>query len=394
MAVGPFNPKTPVIILELGRDKNGARRQFRLFFERPFIDWLHVLRQDVQQGTVDALLQALAASQDRDSVTEALRRVLVADNERAPKPNVFPFPEMSRRTPAGNVEIPSERIWSKFQVIQDTRANRSTYRVGDFHPAFYVETDSSSNLIYYTTDAGAWKFLTGTITDAIANRPGGLGANDVGVRFYATDTFRLYYWTGAAWVEDILSVFEMFGGTTSSFPALKRSTTTLQARLADDSAYTAFEVLDEAYGSGWNGKVEVPTKNAVYDQIETVSASVSALPTLASGVYTPTLTGTFNVTAATAYQCQYMRVGSVVTVSGRFDLDPTGAGITNLRISLPIASAVAAVEDVGGTAAPPAVAGEAGPIFADVGNGAALMQYTAVDLTNKQWAFSFTYRII
>lgn len=32
----------------------------------------------------------------------------------------------------------------------------------------------------------------------------------------------------------------MFGGTTSSFPALKRSTTSLQARLADDSSYAAF----------------------------------------------------------------------------------------------------------------------------------------------------------
>lgn len=32
-----------------------------------------------------------------------------------------------------------------------------------------------------------------------------------------------------------------FGGTTSSFPALKRSSTTLQARLADDSAYAPFE---------------------------------------------------------------------------------------------------------------------------------------------------------
>ncbi len=31
-----------------------------------------------------------------------------------------------------------------------------------------------------------------------------------------------------------------FGGTTSSFPAIKRSTTTLQARLADDSAYADF----------------------------------------------------------------------------------------------------------------------------------------------------------
>lgn len=35
-----------------------------------------------------------------------------------------------------------------------------------------------------------------------------------------------------------------FGGTTSSFPSLKRSLTTLQVRLADDSAYAGFAALD------------------------------------------------------------------------------------------------------------------------------------------------------
>lgn len=30
-------------------------------------------------------------------------------------------------------------------------------------------------------------------------------------------------------------------------------------------------VSDEAYGAGWNGSLEVPTKNAVYDKIETIS---------------------------------------------------------------------------------------------------------------------------
>lgn len=29
-------------------------------------------------------------------------------------------------------------------------------------------------------------------------------------------------------------------------------------------------VPDEAYGAGWNGSVEVPTKNAIYDKIETL----------------------------------------------------------------------------------------------------------------------------
>ena len=45
----------------------------------------------------------------------------------------------------------------------------------------------------------------------------------------------------------------MFGGTTSSFPALKRSTTTLQARLADDSGFAPLQgklTTDTAYTAG------------------------------------------------------------------------------------------------------------------------------------------------
>jgi hypothetical protein len=44
-----------------------------------------------------------------------------------------------------------------------------------------------------------------------------------------------------------------FGGTTSSFPALKRDTTSLQARLADDSAFTAIQgklTTETAYTAG------------------------------------------------------------------------------------------------------------------------------------------------
>lgn len=33
------------------------------------------------------------------------------------------------------------------------------------------------------------------------------------------------------------------------------------------------EVPDEAYGAGWNGSLEVPTKNALYDKIETLGGS-------------------------------------------------------------------------------------------------------------------------
>lgn len=68
-----------------------------------------------------------------------------------------------------------------------------------------------------------------------------------------------------------------FGGSTASFPALQRSGINLIARLSDNSANTDIEVLDEVYGISWNGSNEVPTKNSVYDKIETISPGVSVI---------------------------------------------------------------------------------------------------------------------
>lgn len=47
-----------------------------------------------------------------------------------------------------------------------------------------------------------------------------------------------------------------FGGTTSSFPSLKRSTTILQARLADDSDYTFIQGKHQVHA---NAAAETPT---------------------------------------------------------------------------------------------------------------------------------------
>jgi len=59
-----------------------------------------------------------------------------------------------------------------------------------------------------------------------------------------------------------------FGGTTSAFPSLKRSTTNLQARLADDSAFTFIEDLYRRAGSGTpEGAVTAPI-GAVYHRTD------------------------------------------------------------------------------------------------------------------------------
>lgn len=63
----------------------------------------------------------------------------------------------------------------------------------------------------------------------------------------------------------LLPALVQVGGTSGSFPGLKRDGTRLLARLANDSSDTNLGVLDDAYAAGWNGSVNVPTKNAIYD---------------------------------------------------------------------------------------------------------------------------------
>lgn len=122
-------------------------------------------------------------------------------------------------------------------------------------------------------------------------------------------------------------------------------------------------------------------------------AALNALPTFASGTYTPTLTNITNVAASANSAAQYLRVGSMVTVSGAVTVDPTAAGSTVLDISLPIASNFASVGQLAGTANAPAP-NESGAVFANITDDRARLQFTAVATINAVWYFHFTYRII
>lgn len=113
----------------------------------------------------------------------------------------------------------------------------------------------------------------------------------------------------------------------------------------------------------------------------------------ASGVYTPILTNTLNLDASTAYQCQYLRVGDVVTVSGRVDIDPTASAQFRLGISLPIPSDIGAENDCCGCGGTTTLNG-APAIRGDAVNDRAEMVGTAVDTLNYSQFFTFTYLII
>lgn len=116
---------------------------------------------------------------------------------------------------------------------------------------------------------------------------------------------------------------------------------------------------------------------------------------IASGTYTPTLTNVANLDASTAFACQWMRVGNVVTVSGKVNVDPTLiATTTQLGITLPLASNLAADQQCAGAAAGKGVASLVAAILGDATNDRAQMEWKSIDTTSQDMFFSFTYVIL
>lgn len=112
------------------------------------------------------------------------------------------------------------------------------------------------------------------------------------------------------------------------------------------------------------------------------------------GTYTPTLTNVADLDASTAYVCQYMRVGNVVTVSGKVDVDPTaGATETRLGLSLPIASNFTANQQLAGIGHSLAD-DETAAIYADTTNDRAELYFTSVGTASHEMFFTFTYQVI
>ena len=123
--------------------------------------------------------------------------------------------------------------------------------------------------------------------------------------------------------------------------------------------------------------------------------STASSPTFAniySGTYTPTLTNTTNIDASTAFLSQYFRVGSVVLVSSRVEVDATAAANTVLGISLPIASNFGANRDCSGTGN--RNAGGAGEVRANTTSDIAEFSFTATTTANAAYYLIFAYLII
>lgn len=126
------------------------------------------------------------------------------------------------------------------------------------------------------------------------------------------------------------------------------------------------------------------------NNLTTLSLATGAI---LSGSYTPTLTNTTNITGSSAALAYYLRIGNIVQVAGTITIDPTAASTPSLlRISLPVASTIGAVADVGGVGSCLSVFGLTGGINGAVGAGTAALNFVSdAAAGNVAWAYTFTY---
>ena len=167
--------------------------------------------------------------------------------------------------------------------------------------------------------------------------------------------------------------------------------------------YTDYVAIDSTGNVGIGNTSPTVTLD-VTGGIKTSRTAVTAPATsdgnIFSGTYTPTLTNSTNVdiSNSTAYTCQYMRVGDVVTVSGKVSIAVIGSGITRLNMTLPVSSNFSAEENCAGTAQVSyngVSTNLAAQIKADTTNDRAQILYFGnVTGAAQDFFFTFTYRVI
>lgn len=131
------------------------------------------------------------------------------------------------------------------------------------------------------------------------------------------------------------------------------------------------------------------------DPTDLTPAQVNAILDLDSGTYSPTRSAEANLDASITFaSVKYYRVGSMVTVAGRFTANPTTTATpTSFEMTLPVASNIGAAGDVSGTAFNGTIQ-EGAEVIGVAANDTAKVQWVAIDTTSTTWSFQFTYRVI
>jgi len=169
-------------------------------------------------------------------------------------------------TPQWNLQVASTT--GPQLALSDGTATSNHWTMRSMSGSFFVATASPST--FATSSVAAFVIDTNAIITTIKQvvRDYIELATD-GVRLSAADGVLTMLGIGNGNDENLTWDFD--NGTANSVVV---GTGTGVNLISFAAALIDLAVPDEVYGAGWNGSNNVPTKNAVYDQIETIAASV------------------------------------------------------------------------------------------------------------------------
>lgn len=179
--------------------------------------------------------------------------------------------------------------------------------------------------------------------------------------------------------------------------------TTIESIAADVTSGSEdfdYVVKNMAAGAAASEKFRVTSDGRIYGKALHNNANAITGTTnqyIASGTYTPTLTGTTNVDAVVVQGADwvYMRVGNVVTVSGQINIDATAASTTtSVRVQLPIPSSFSTSNSHCAGTMVHTNTGISGAIRPDATNDDAQINFSPAVTTATSYSLQFTYVIL
>lgn len=151
-------------------------------------------------------------------------------------------------------------------------------------------------------------------------------------------------------------------------------------------------VPDDVYAAGWNGSTNVPTKNAVYDKIETLAAGATT-----EGTYAPTYSALVSLSSVVGATIRYVRTGNTVTVYGNAIVTFNAGADAVFEMTLPVASNITNKYDLAGTGKMQDYTTNSGQAYVtgSIANNTAYFKfYNIYAAGNGDFSFTFTYFII
>ena len=242
--------------------------------------------------------------------------------------------------------------------------------------AIRLQTDGGTDQVRITNTASAVNYLTLT---------GSSTTNPTEIKNTGTDAAIGMYITS----KGSASIQLHTGGTSSAYSGV--------AQVVIGHTASANRYITLTGSNGANPTIGTSAGNlAISAGLEISKTAVTSPATtdgnVFSGTYTATLTNVTNIAASTAYTNGYMRVGNFVTVAGRVDIDPTAVGSITLDMTLPVASALTSSQQLGGTFS--GTDGSNGSVYAEATGDTARFIGLLTDAGNRDYYFSFSYRVI